>query len=62
MDLRAMALRIASEKQTAKSGGECDLLHEVGRDADFGQDEASMATHTDLEMDDIENVDTRYKQ
>ena len=63
MDLRAIALRLATEKQTAKGGGECDLLHEVGREADFGQDEASMATHTHLDsIDDIENFDTRQKQ
>lgn len=55
MSLRDVAIRVAR-------GSQGDILHEVGRDAQLGQDEASQQTHTDLEPDDLENVDTRPKQ
>lgn len=54
-DFLKMALRVSS-------GDRADILHGIGRDADLGQDEAMMATHHDLENDDLENVDTRPKQ
>lgn len=62
MDISRMAARVAARRVKAVGGSNGDLLHEVGRDAQLGQDEQSMATHTDLELDDIENVDTRPKQ
>ena len=61
MDLYTIARRIARAEKTSK-GEQGDILHGIGRDADLGQDESSMSTHTDLESDDIENVDTRPKQ
>lgn len=59
-----MAARVASSPVGPRwAGGERgDILHEVGRDADVGRDPDMEATHTDLQQEDIENVDTRPKQ
>lgn len=63
MDFRAMATRLATEKQTAKGGGECDFLADIGREVDLGEDPESVQSHTHLDsIDDIENFDTRPKQ
>lgn len=62
MDLSKMAARVASRRVTAFGGSNGDLLHEVGRDAALGQDEESVQTHHDLDIDDLENVETRPKQ
>ncbi len=59
--MEKMAARVAS-RRVAFGASNGDLLHEVGRDAQLGQDEQSVSTHTDLELEDIENVDTRPKQ
>ncbi len=56
-----MAARVAAKAVRAR-GDSGDMLHGTGRDADLGQDQESMDTHTDLELDDLENVDTRPKQ
>lgn len=56
-----MAARVAARGARAR-GESGDMLHGTGRDAELGQDQDSMDTHTDLELDDLENVDTRPKQ
>jgi len=39
-----------------------DNLEELGMSAEFGPDEGMTSTHTQLEQDDLESVDTRPDQ
>lgn len=55
MDLRAIAARMV--KRTA--GDQGSVLDAAGMSAETGEDADMASTHTDLEEDDIENVDTR---
>lgn len=53
MDIRKAAARVA---------GMGDNLEELGMSAEFGPDEGLTSTHTMLELDDLESVETRPDQ
>ncbi len=61
MDIKRIAASVVAARVVAR-GSNGDILTEIGRSADLGQDEDSVQTHHDLEEDDLENVDTRPKQ
>ncbi len=51
LDLRKIAIRIASKMRIADDGS---VLDAVGRSADLGQDQKMTSTHSDVDEDDIE--------
>jgi hypothetical protein len=60
--LRAAARVAASESRPRWAGSPGANLEEMGMSAEFGPDEGMTSTHTMLEQDDLENVDTRPDQ
>ena len=56
--LRKMATRIATARTAPRWANESDL-DELGMSADFGPDQDSMSTHTDIEEEDLETTETR---
>lgn len=61
MDIRKASARVAASRAAPRWAGQGDNLEELGMSAEFGQDESMSSTHTQLENDDLENVDTRPK-
>lgn len=59
MDLRKAAARVAAG--IARRAGDEGAVEDLGMSAEYGQDQGMSSTHTQLENDDIENVDTRPK-
>lgn len=60
VDLRRAASRVASSRTVSRwAGNPEDNLGELGMHAEFGQDEDMTSTHTLLEQEDLESVDTR---
>ena len=59
MDMfRKMAERLASARTSPRWANESDL-EELGMSADYGPDQDSMSTHTDIEEEDLETTETR---
>ena len=59
--LRRAASSVASSPVRPRWAGQGDNIEELGMSAEYGQDEGMSSTHTQLENDDLENVDTRPK-
>jgi hypothetical protein len=56
--LREMAMWLSSTRTIPRWATESDL-EELGMSADYGTDQESASTHTDLEEEDLETTDTR---
>jgi len=60
VDLIKAAMRVAV--QFSRNAGDEGAVEDLGMSAEYGQDADMSSTHTQLENDDLESVDTRPSQ